>query len=214
VARLCGPAQTQTLVEAGKVGIMNDSELNTLLKSAKVPEPAAEHWEEFPGQVTRSLRQHPEEMRPAYSQRRPLLAWGLAVATCLLIGFVVGHWRGASEANGVLEKAKLVREVVSLFPQQVSAIIQDENGLSLVLAETPNVSSAQPLWIKVCSGNRCRTIVTFSGQAVQIDGQRVEALADASGGVMLVGEHFFWSSGDGSTPNDLRIKARLLSQVL
>jgi len=192
---------------------MNNSKLDKLLKSAKVPEQTAGHWEDFPGHVVRSLRNRREKIPAAHFQRRPVLAWGLALAICLMIGFVVGRWRGTSEANGLLQNAKLVREVVAMFPNQVQAIIQDENGLRLTLAETPNVSQSQPLWIEVCNGKQCRSIVTFSGQVVQIDGQHVEALADAAGGVMLVGEHFFWSAHEQNTGR-LRIDAQQLSRVL
>ena len=38
---------------------MNNSELNRLLKSAKIPAQSAEHWEDFPGQVVRALRALP-----------------------------------------------------------------------------------------------------------------------------------------------------------
>jgi hypothetical protein len=193
---------------------VNDSELNKLLKSAKVPEPTAEHWKEFPGLVVHSLGDHHEEVRPTHSHRRPILAWGFALATCLVIGFVVGHWRGTNAADGLLQNAKVVREVIALFPNQVQAIIQDENGLRLMLAETPNVAQSQPLWIKVCEGKKCRSMVTFSGQMVQIDGQRVEALADAAGGVMLVGDHFFWSSEKSAVTDRLHIAARQLNQIL
>ena len=193
---------------------MNNSELNKLLKSVKDPEQTAEHWEDFPGHVVRSLRNRREEIPAAHSQRRPVLAWGLALGMCLVIGFVVGRWRGTSEANGLLQNAKLIREVVAMFPNQVQAIIQDENGIRFSLAETPNVSQSQPLWIKICEGKYCRSIVTFSGQTVQIDGQRVEVLADASGGVMLVGEHFFWSNEGNTTRDRIRINAQQLNQIL
>jgi len=194
---------------------MNDAELNRLLKSARIPEPEAGHWKEFPGRVTWSLRNKPEALsRPACSPRRPLLAWGLAFATCLVVGYFVVHWRGAGQVNGLLQDGRLVREVSAMFPNQVQAIIQDEDGLRLSLAETANVLQSQPLWIKICDGNQCRTIVTFSGQIVQIDGQRVEALADASGGVMLVGDHFFWSSDWRVLPDGVRIDAQQLRFTL
>ena len=193
---------------------MNNSELNKLLESAKVPEQSVEHWESFPDQVVRSLRgRRAADISAAHRYRRPALAWGLALATCLVIGFFLIPWRGANQANGLLQNGKLVSEVVALFPNQVQAIIQDEHGLRLSLADTPNVAQSQPLWIKICDGKKCRSIVTFSGQVVQIDGQRVEALADASGGVMLVGEHFFWSARD-RTPGRLRINAQQLNQLL
>jgi hypothetical protein len=194
---------------------MNDSELNQLLESVKVPEQSSEYWQDFPGQVARSLsRQRATEVRSWLPYRRPALAWGMALATCLVIGFFVGHWRGANRVNALLQNGKMLREVVAMFPNQVQAIIQDETGLHISLAETPNVPQSQPLWIKVCEGTHCRSIVTFSGQAVQIDGQRVEVLADASGGVMLVGERFFWSSKENLIRDHLRIDARQLGQIL
>lgn len=192
---------------------MNDSELRRLLKSAKVPEQSAEHWQEFPGQVVRSLHRQRTTDECSHSNQRPRLAWGLALATCVVIGFFVGHWRGANQVNGLLKNGKLVREVVAMFPNQVQAIIQDENGIRLSLADTPNVPQSQPLWIKICDGKKCRSIVTFSGQVVQIDGQRVEALADASGGVMLVGEHFFWSARDQAAGR-FRVDAQQLNHIL
>ena len=192
---------------------MNDTELSQLLKSAKVPERGPDHWAEFPDRVSAALRAT-RASQAGPPRLWPKLAWGFSLAgTCVLIGFVIGHWRDVREANGLLRNGKLVREVVAMFPNQVQAIIQDENGLRLSLAETPNVPQSQPLWINICDGKNCRSIVTFSGQTVQIDGHRVEALADASGGVMLVGEHFFWSAGD-RTPGRLRINAQQLNQVL
>jgi hypothetical protein len=70
------------------------------------------------------------------------------------------------------------------------------------------------LWIKICDGKQCRSVVTFSGQAMQIAGQRVEVLADARGGVMLLGDHFFWSSRETVLKDHLRIDAQPLSHVL
>lgn len=192
---------------------MNDSELNKLLKSAKAPEQSAEHWQDFPSEVMRSLHRRRTTEVGSHSYRRPRLAWGLGFAVCLVIGFLVGHWRGANQVNGLLQNDKLVREVVAMFPNQVQAIIQDEDGLRISLADAPNVPQSQPLWIKICDGKKCRSIVTFSGQVVQIGGQRVEALADASGGVMLVGEHFFWSAHEQTTGR-FRIDAQPLGQIL
>ena len=203
------------MVETGRVLNMNDSELNKLLNSAKVPERSTEHWEDFPGQVVRSLcSRRAAETTSAHPCRRPALAWGLALAACLVIGFLLAPWRSANQANVLLQNGKLVSEVVAMFPNQVQAIIQDETGLHISLSETPNVPQSQPLWIKLCDGKQCRWIVTFSGQVVQINGQSVEALADASGGVMLAGENFFWSSKVRLIPEYLRINAQQFGQIL
>jgi hypothetical protein len=130
------------------------------------------------------------------------------------VGFVVGNWHGAKQTTALLQNEKLLREVLATFPNQVQAIIQDENGLRLALADEPNVAQAQPLWLKICEGKHCRSIVTFSGQSVKIGGKPVEVLADARGGVMLVGEHFFWSSQQGKTEAPLQVNAEQLRIVL
>jgi len=136
------------------------------------------------------------------------------VAICLVIGFLTGPWRGSNQANGLLRNEKFVGEVLAMFPNQVQAIIQDENGLHLSLAERPDVPSSPPLWIKVCDGKHCRSFVTFSGQSVQLAGQRVEVLADARGGVLLVGERFVWSGAESVSPGHLRIRAEPLKELL
>lgn len=197
---------------------MTDSELEIFLKTAGVPDRASEFWEDFPRRITTKLHwraQRTSDLLPV--QPRPLnwLAWGLSVGmACLVIAFTLSHWRGSRPANGLLQNEKVVREVLAMFPNQVRAIVQDENGLSLSLADQANVPASTPLWIKVCDGNHCRSIITFSGQSVQIAGQRVEVLADARGGVMLVGDHFFWSSQETLRNDHLRIDAQPLSHVL
>jgi hypothetical protein len=197
---------------------MNDPELDRILKAGVAPDRAPEFWEEFPRRVSGKIHWRAQrEATPGVAPRHRWsgLAWGVSVATvCLLLGIALGNWRGAKPANALLQNEKLMREVLAMFPNQVRAIVQDENGLSLSLADEPNVPSSTPLWIKVCEGNYCRSIVTFSGQNLQIAGQRVEVLAEARGGVMLVGEHFFWSSRETILKDHLRIDAQALGQVL
>jgi hypothetical protein len=197
---------------------MNDSELEKVLKTEPAPDRTPEFWEDFPRRVSGKIHwraQHEATPGVAPRHRWSGLAWGLSVGTaCLVLGIALGNWRGAKRANALLQNEKLVREVLAMFPNQVRAIVQDENGLSLSLADEPNVPSSTPLWIKICDGKQCRSVVTFSGQAMQIAGQRVEVLADARGGVMLLGDHFFWSSRETVLKDHLRIDAQPLSHVL
>lgn len=197
---------------------MNDAELNKLLKSDPVPARAPEFWEQMPQRVSAKLhwrqqRKDPENDLPP----RPVRGWVLGItgaAVLILMGFVVGNWHGTRQTTALLQNEKLLREVLATFPNQVQAIIQDDNGLRLALAEEPNVAQTQPLWLKICEGKHCRSMVTFSGQTVKIGGQPVEVLADARGGVMLVGENFFWSSQQSAQPNHLRIESQQLTHVL
>ena len=194
---------------------MNNSELDRTLKAAKAPERPEEYWKQFPQRVTARL--HWKRTAESVEAPRwfPRLAWGLATAAaCLLAGFLLGHWRGQTEAasNGLLQNGKVIREMLTMFPNRVRAIVQDERGLSLVLSEKDDVPVSPPLWVKVCDGKRCSAFVAFSGQEVEIAGLKVTVLSDARGGVMLVGDRFVWSSGEPErAANHLRIEARQLA---
>ena len=197
---------------------MNDSDLEKVLKAGPAPDCTPEFWEDFPRRITTKLdwqARHATDRVPEQTRPWNRLAWGLSVGmACLVIGFALSHWRGTRQANGLLQNEKGIWEVLAMFPNQVRAIVQDENGLSLSLADEPNVPSSTPLWIKICDGKQCRSVVTFSGQAMQIAGERVEVLADTRGGVMLLGDHFFWSSRETVLKDHLRIDAQPLSHVL
>ena len=203
---------------------MNRSDLDRMLKGAKTPARTPEYWEDFPRQVTIGLRpgvttsvRHPAERR--FNEGGPLrLAWKLGFAlVCLATGFLVGHWHGSRPSQTVaatelLHNGKVIQEMLAMFPNQVRAVVQDERGINVVLSETNDVPASTPLWIRVSEGDRERSFVTFSGQSVQINQERVEVLQDAQGGIILVGDRFFWSSGEpGRALDHLRIQARALA---
>jgi hypothetical protein len=176
---------------------MNKSELNSILKKARTPEPAKEFWEEFPQQVARGLnRERTENIRP---KQKPFLrlAWGFATAICILAAFAVGHRRGqvkAKTSTDILANAKVVGETLAMFPNQVRAIVQDERGINLVLSDRADVPVSPPLYVSICDGKHCSSLVTFSGQEIQIAGQKITVLSDARGGIILEGNKFVWSS--------------------
>src|SRR5207248_2781302 len=98
--------------------VMNDSELNQTLKSARVPERLAEYWEQFPKQILPRLRQGSVLAAPKRTRKPPLLIWTTGFATaCLVIGFGIGFWHGrhqVSEGGSLTESVKLVREIAAL----------------------------------------------------------------------------------------------------
>jgi hypothetical protein len=194
---------------------MNDAELNRILKSAEVPRRPADYWKEFPERVTRQLnRPQRPERRAAPWLRRLVWAGGLAIVL-VLAGYYAGRQSGrnqAASANGqLLQNEKLIREVMAMFPNRVRAIVKDESGLRLVLSDHDDVPGSTPLWVKVCQGTHCTTLVTFSGQELEIAGQKLTVLSDAKGGVILEGDRFAWASaGSGLAPADLKIQAKPL----
>jgi hypothetical protein len=111
----------------------------------------------------------------------------------------------------LLQSEKLIREVMAMFPNRVRAVMKTDAGLQLVLSDSGDVPASTPLWVKVCQGEHCTTLVTFSGQELQIAGQKMTVLADAEGGVILTGDRFAWASTDPKAGvKDLKIQAKPL----
>jgi hypothetical protein len=196
---------------------MNDAELKALLKKARTPDRPEEFWDLFPRRVIAAFNRR-SSARQTEMRRAPRLAWALAMVTCLVVAGFLGyrHWHAEQDPGlKMLQNAKLIRETLALFPNQVRAIVQDEHGLQVVLSDKPDVPTSTPLWIKVCDGKQCRAFVTFSGQELQLAKEKVEVLMDAQGQVMLVGDRLFWSSAGPDRGSDhLRIQARSLSYAM
>jgi hypothetical protein len=191
---------------------MNDSELDKKLMAAREPALDPDYREDFPRLVLANLRSVQE---PAVQPGRswlPRLAWGLATAACVLVAFVVGHRHGQMEAGqDVLANAKLVKETLAMFPNRVRAIVRDEHGLNLVLSDQENVPASTPIYVQICDGQHCSSLVTFSGQEIRIAGQDITVLSDAAGGIILEGNTFAWSSvAENQTSARLKIQAKLL----
>jgi hypothetical protein len=209
VARLCRPAKIEALAENPIP--MNNSDLDSILKKARVPERPDDFWEDFPRQVVSRLNRVRTQDSPA---ERPLFArwaWGLAMAACVVIAFAAGHWSGQKDSVDVLASIKLVDETLAMFPHRVRAIVEDEHGLNLVLSDRGDVPASTPLYIRICDGKHCSSLVTFSGQEIQVAGQKMTVLSDAQGGIILEGNHLLWSSTERIyADNHLKIEARNL----
>lgn len=154
------------------------------------------------------------------SQSRPAIyGWGFGLATaCLVVGFWFGFLRGHRselDPGSLAESAQLIREMASLFPNRVRAIVTDDSGVRLVLSDQANVPVSTPLLIKVCQGRTCQSITTFSGQEIQVAGHDFEVLTDARGNVLLVSDGVIWTSAEpGRRLSSLKIEARTLGAVL
>lgn len=196
---------------------MKKSELDAMLKKARAPQPPEEFWEEFPQQIVRQLNRPPVENRDPHRNWVPRLAWVLTTAACILFAFALGHWHGRMQTAGnpaadILANAKLVRETLAMFPNQVRAIVEDNSGIHIVLSDQNNVPASIPLYVRICDGKNCSSVVTFSGQEIQVAGQKMTVLGDSQGGIILMGNNFVWSS-DGKMYSDkgLKIEAKSLS---
>ncbi|HEX5397782.1 MAG TPA: hypothetical protein VFY06_01895 [Verrucomicrobiae bacterium] len=197
---------------------MNRRELESILKRARVPEISEDSLEMFPRQTAARLKRgEPQELRAR--KFAPRFGWAFGLAACIVVAFAIGHWSGRMTARPVttpdsLASMKLIRETLAMFPNQVRAIVEDEHGIHLVLSDKPDVPASAPIYVQISDGKQSTSLVTFSGQDVQIAGQQVTVLADGNGGVILAGQHFVWSdSGRVYAEGNLRIKAENLGSV-
>jgi hypothetical protein len=197
---------------------MNNAELDRLLKSARVPERDEDYWNDFPRRVLAEARRSPPQQETRAPRWGLRFAWGLGLATaCVVLGFVLGQRQGGETAmaeNGLLQNRKVIEEIIAMFPNRVRAVVNDEAGMRILLADA-DLPASTPLWVKVCKGDHCTTLVTFSGQELMVGRQKLTVLEDAKDGVILVGDRFVWASDQpNETPNNLRIQAKPLQMAM
>ena len=195
---------------------MNKPELESILKKARLPEVPEASLAMFPRQIVARLKRKDLPTRAARNFS-PRLAWAFGLAACAIIALAIGLRHEPTKTitvNDSLASIKLIRETLALFPNRVRAIVQDEHGLNLVLSDRDDVPASAPLYVRICDGKNCSSLVTFSGQEIQIAGQKVTVLADARGGIILTGNQFVWSNTERTyAGNRFKIEAKNLGMV-
>lgn len=208
---------------------MKDSELDQLLKSAPVPARPEAYWDEFHRRVVAKahwLQTHAQAgaNRPRvqpFGLRLPLrfAAVGLGLAVIgLLLGFAFGFRQGRRlpiTDSQLAVARKYFQEIESLFPNQVRAIVFDQQGPHLALAEQPDVPASWPLYLRICGPKGCQNYVTFSGQQIRLNGEVCEVLLDCQGNVLLVGQQEVWSTAQApARKSRYQVAARSLETTL
>lgn len=197
---------------------MKKSELDSSLKKARLPEVSEESRELFPRRIVARLK-HNEVQSPHARNFLPRLAWAFGLAACVVMAFAIGHWSGRMETKNLaagdsLANLKLIRETMAIFPNRVRAIVQDEHGINLVLSDQENVPTSTPIYVRICDGEHCSSLVTFSGQEIQIAGQKLTVLSQPDGGIILMGNQFVWSNTERTyAGKHLKIEAKNLGAV-
>lgn len=190
----------------------NNSDLDRLLKKAALPATTGEYWDDFSGRAIRRLRQSSSQEFTRL-RRTARLAWGIAALACVGCALLM-FWRKPAPQSGdsFLQNKKAIEETLAMFPNRVRAIVIDEHGLNLVLSDKNDVPDSTPLWIRMCDGKHCASVVTFSGQNIDLAGRQLTALSNPRGDVMLVGKDFIWSSvpAESTGGGNLRVEARVL----
>jgi hypothetical protein len=173
---------------------MKKSELDSILNRARLPEVPEESRELFPRRIVVRLQNNAVQS-PQVRKFLPRLAWPFGLAAGVIIAFAIGHWSGRMEpknlaASDSLADLKLIRETMAMFPNRVRAIVRDERGMNLVLSDQENVPASTPIYVRICDGEHCSSLVTFSGQEIQIGEQKLTVLSQPDGGIILTGNQF------------------------
>ena len=186
---------------------MTDAELEKLMKQAQAPSWEPGYWEEFPIKVVKRLkdksaaRDHVEkELINVQALWRDMLRMRLGItlgAAALVLVFTLVVWRAREAPPSRAQSQamlKYVSELETLFPNQLRALIIDQNGPRVELSEKGNLPRSTPIYLRICKGRDCEKVITFSGQEISIHGEKCEVLADVSGKILLMGERSVWSS--------------------
>ncbi|MCL4180849.1 MAG: hypothetical protein KJ072_24265 [Verrucomicrobia bacterium] len=183
---------------------MNNHELDTLLRNSRPPDWPQAYWETFPSQVVRGVRESEPRTGRVRAPRRGasarLMVSGLAVAACLVLALWLGHRspREGLDPQLVTASARLLSELTGLFPNTFRAVISEGNQSRILLSEGESARGTEPVLVRLCHNGECLTIVTFSGERIEVGPLRFEVLAGGKGEVLLVGEDFVWSGTDSA----------------
>ena len=116
---------------------MKNFDLESMVKSLRVPERGEDYWESFPQQVLMAARHVPAEQpeRQAWMPRFAL-SFGLALL-CLFAGFGVGQTRMPQAVSYALLNGHELRRNVAQFEARVGRLMQDEHGLHRLVEDQP-----------------------------------------------------------------------------
>jgi len=197
--------------------VIPDDQLNSLLRQGRVPEPPPEFWDELPSRVVHRLGQ--ETQLAAREQWPAALRWGFGLAAACAVVALLFLWAAQSskprETAELAASQKMFREIQEVFPDRLRGIVIEGQKITVLLAEEPRRAAAGPLLVELCGRGPCQRVITFSGETVAFEGDRLEVLAGARGEVLVVGPRFVWSSATPRKhPADLVIRAQALEESL
>ena len=114
---------------------MNDFDLESKLKSARVPERPDEYWDDFPSRVRVQLRRERPEFTPR-SLWRPRLAWagGFALALALVLVGIKFHPVQTVSAALAKQQRQFQAELARL-DKGLHRLMLNTDGMGYLLAE-------------------------------------------------------------------------------
>lgn len=203
---------------------MNDSDqrLRSRVRALAVPPPSAQRKDE----ALRLALSNLTAIRPLVESRPyPRVVWKVVLTglTAAVLPAILHLRRDTANptpaiaANPCELSLEVWNEIGNLFPDRVNAIISNGDQVDLNLSETPVGGSSDQVVEIACQSNRhsC-TIVTYSGQEVNIDLNgiplRITPLIDGNGSVfVLTGDKVIPPNGSPAS-DAVQIKATTLAK--
>ena len=114
---------------------MNNFDLESKLKSVRVPERTEDYWENFPAQVRVQLPRA-RSVHELRESRLPQFAWsfGLGLA-CVLVSLLVFNTPLKAASCAFSQKENFVRQQLAALPHRLQTLMADEHGLHYLVAE-------------------------------------------------------------------------------
>lgn len=171
---------------------MKDDDLRRRLKVPPIPPPDATAASRALSHALMALQGARATRTPARS--RIALLWGgvCAFALVIIAGFIGERSENLPDRGADLQ---MIREMVSLFDQQFSAVVEKEGAVSILLARNA-APPDRPIRVLLRRGKEIVRILSYSGREVclELDGENfcLDILTTASGKVMMLGESFVW----------------------
>lgn len=115
---------------------MKRFDLDSELKSVRIPERGEEYWENFPRRVTSELGKA-EPTAPMLDPWLHPLAWvGGAAVACLALALTLGFSSAPKVlAYAVHHNKQEIRTTLNEFSEHVETLMQNEHGMEWLLAD-------------------------------------------------------------------------------
>jgi hypothetical protein len=114
---------------------MNDSDLRRKLRNIPVPDRTDEYWENFPTQMSITLRRfapRPEPNENYFPRFALKLGMGLA---CIILSMIIFSEPLKAASNAVFQKEKFIHQQLTALPRQLHVLMADEHGLHYLIAD-------------------------------------------------------------------------------
>jgi hypothetical protein len=170
--------------------------LDKILKRHEIPERSDGYWEYFPQRVLSKIKETPQ----MHETSAGFLSYRWVQLSCIFgMMLLLAYFGFKQKPQQFSQYLQLYGELALTFPNQLEAVVITGKQTELVLSETPNVPRSTILLLNIPDLGSGTTILTTSGQRVQIGSESCEVFLDGEGHVVLLGNQWVWSTDSANT---------------